>query len=255
MAVKDSTLWATYMTGRDTPRRQELVLKYLPLVKYHVNRLAAKPPPHLDQEDLVGYGIIGLLEAVDRYDPSRGVNFETFASQRIRGAILDALRRAHWAPRTLIEKLRRVSQVYRRLEQEQGGEVSDGAVARTMGITEAELRELMERGSQMAILSLEDFLLDQDGEEGTTRGELLADPGSPDPVGIYEQGELRRALAFALENLKEKDRLVLTLYYYEGLTLKEIGKVMGISESRVCQLHGRAILSLRRQLADFIING
>ncbi|MGI9859982.1 FliA/WhiG family RNA polymerase sigma factor [Moorella naiadis] len=255
MAVKDSALWNSYLAGRDSPRRQEMVLKYLPLVKYHVNRLAVKPPRHLDQEDLVGYGIVGLLEAIDRYDPSRGVNFETFASQRIRGAIIDALRRAHWAPRTLVEKLRQASKVYRRLEQEQGGEVADGAVAAALGIPEEELRELMERGSQMALLSLEDFLLDQEGEEGTTRGELLADPDSPDPVGIYEQGELHRALTVALENLKEKDRLVLTLYYYEGLTLKEIGKILGISESRVCQLHGRAVLNLRRQLADFVIDG
>ncbi|GEA16669.1 sigma 28 [Moorella sp. E308F] len=252
MAVKDSAMWAAYLAGKGDAGRRELVLKYLPLVKYHVGRLAVKPPRHLDQEDLVGYGIIGLLEAIDRYDPSRGVNFESFASQRIRGAILDALRQSHWAPRTLVEKLRRVSQVYRRLEQEQGSEVSDAVVAAAAGITVDELKELLERGSQMAVLSLEDFLFDREGEEGSTRGELLADPQSPDPAGRYEQEELRRALIEGLQHLNDKDRLVLTLYYYEGLTLKEIGKILGVSESRVCQLHGRAILNLRRYLADFM---
>ncbi|MDN5344683.1 MAG: polymerase sigma factor FliA [Clostridia bacterium] len=251
MAVRDSAVWANYLAGGGEAGRRELVLKYLPLVKYHVGRLAVKPPRHLDQEDLVGYGIIGLIEAIDRFDPSRGVNFENFASQRIRGAILDALRQAHWAPRTLVEKLRRVSQVYRRLEQEQGGEVSDAEVAAVAGIPVEELHDLMERGAQMAVLSLEDFLFDREGEEGTTRGEMLPDPQSPDPVGHYEQEELRQALVQGIEQLKEKDRLVLTLYYYEGLTLKEIGRVLGVSESRVCQLHGRAVANLRRYLADF----
>jgi len=251
MVVRDNEVRTTYLTGQENTRRQELVLQYLPLVKYHVNRLAVKPPRHLEQEDLVSYGIIGLMEAIDRFDPSRGVKFENFASQRIRGAILDALRQAHWAPRTLIEKLRRVSKVYRQLEQEQGGEVTDAKIAAAAGITVAELQELMERGSQMAILSLEDYLLNQEGEGGTTRGELLADPQSPDPVAQNEQEELRQALVDGLQQLKEKERLILNLYYYEGLTLKEIGKILGVSESRVCQLHGRAIINLRGLLDKY----
>ncbi|NLW06519.1 MAG: FliA/WhiG family RNA polymerase sigma factor, partial [Clostridia bacterium] len=243
MVSNDNDLWATYLSGREDSCRQELVLKYLPLVNYHIKRLAVKLPRHLEQEDLVSYGIIGLLEAIDRFDPSRGVKFENYASQRVRGAILDALRKAHWAPRTLIEKLRQVGNIYRRLEQEQGGEVSDAEVAAAAGITVAELLELMERGSQMALLSLEDCLVGRGGEEsGSVLGEYLIDPQSPDPVEYSERRELHQALIKGLEELKEKDRLVLTLYYYEGLTLKEIGKVMGLSESRICQLHGRAII-------------
>ncbi|MBE3572667.1 MAG: FliA/WhiG family RNA polymerase sigma factor [Moorella humiferrea] len=252
MAVRDGAVWQAYLDRRDEDRRRELVLKYLPLVKQQVGRLVVKPPRHLDQEDLLGYGIVGLMEAIDRYDPSRGVSFEYFAAMRIRGAILDALRRSHWAPRTLVERLRRVSSVYRRLEQVQGSYVKDEAVAAAAGISVEELHDLLERGSQMAILSLEDFLFDREGEEGATRGEMLADPFSPDPAGRYEQKELRRALIEGLKALNEKDRLVLTLYYYEGLTLKEIGKILGVSESRACQLHGRAILNLRRYLADFM---
>lgn len=252
MVVRDNEVWTTYLNGQEKTRRQELVLQYLPLVKYHVNRLAVKPPRHLEQEDLVSYGIIGLMEAIDRFDPSRGVKFENFASQRIRGAILDALRQAHWAPRTLIEKLRWVSKVYRRLEQEKSGEVTDAEIAAAAGITVADLQELMERGSQMAVLSLEDFLLNQEGETGITRGELLIDPQSPDPVLQKEQEELRQALIDGLQKLNEKDRLILNLYYYEGLTLKEIGKILGVSESRVCQLHGRAIINLRGLLDKYM---
>lgn len=252
MVINDNDLWATYLSGRENSSRQKLVMKYLPLVKYHINRLAVKPPRHLEQEDLVSYGIVGLLEAIDRFDPSRGIKFENYASQRVRGAILDALRQAHWAPRTLIKKLRRVSSAYRRLEQEQGGEVTDAQLAATLGITIAELQELMERSSQMAVLSLEDYLIGQWEEGGSVLGECLVDPTSPDPAAYSERQELHRALVKGLEQLKEKDRLVLNLYYYEGLTLKEIGKVLGISESRVCQLHGRAIIKLRGILNEFI---
>ncbi|MDK2820390.1 MAG: polymerase sigma factor FliA [Clostridia bacterium] len=254
MAIKDNTIWATYLSKRESSKRHELVIKYLPLVKHQVNRLAVKLPQHLDHEDLVSYGIIGLMEAIERFDPLRGVSFESYASQRIHGAIIDALRKAHWAPRTLVDKLRRVSQVYRKLEQKLGNDVSDAAVAKEAGITVSELHELMERGSQMALLSLEDFLYKQQDSKGVTRGELLHDPYSPNPVKLFEEQELRQALIESLENLNEKERLVLTLYYYEGLTFKEIGKVLGLSESRICQLHGRAILSLRRKLDDFITN-
>ncbi|GFN24129.1 sigma-70 family RNA polymerase sigma factor [Thermanaeromonas sp. C210] len=252
MAVKDSELWQALINRGEEEARRELALKYLPLVKYIVGRLAVKPPPFLDQEDLIGYGIVGLLEAIDRYDPSRGVNFESFAALRIRGAVLDALRRAHWAPRTLIEKLKQVSSVYRRLEQEQGVEPRDEEVAAAAGLEIGELQDLLERGAQMALISLEEFLLNEEGEETVRRGEVTADPQSPEPEQRVEQEELRRALKQALGGLKERDRLILSLYYYEGLTLKEIGEVLGISESRVCQLHGRAILNLRRLLADYL---
>jgi len=252
MAVNNLDLWQSFASNREGKVRQELALKYLPLVKYIVGRLAVKPPPSLDQEDLLGYGIVGLLEAIDRYDPSRGVSFEAFAARRIRGAVLDALRRAHWAPRTLIEKLKQVSAVYRRLEQEQGMEPRDEEVAKAAGLEVGELQDLLERGAQMAIISLEEFLLNEEREETVRRGELLADTQSPAPDQRLEQEELRRALREALQSLSDRDRLILTLYYHEGLTLKEIGEVLQISESRVCQLHGRALLNLRNKLADYL---
>ncbi|MDN5346767.1 MAG: polymerase sigma factor FliA [Clostridia bacterium] len=228
---------------------QELVLQYLPLVRYIVSRLVVNPPPYLDQEDLLSYGIIGLLEALQRYEPGRGVKFSSFAAQRIRGAVLDALRQAYWAPRTLISELRRVSNIYRHLEQVYGEEVPDEAVASAAGLKVSELQELLSRGSQMAVLSLEEFLSDA-GEEGARRLDFLADRNSPNPEQQYEEKEFRADLKKALARLPERDRLVLTLYYYEGLTLKEIGRVLNITESRVCQLHGRALLRLRRYLME-----
>lgn len=252
MAVKDEELWQAVIARGDERARQELAVRYLPLVKYVVGRLAVKPPPSLDQEDLIGYGIVGLMEALDRYDPSRGVSFESYAVRRIRGSVLDALRRAHWAPRTLIERLKQVSAIYRRMEQEQGAEPKDEEVAAAAGLELSELQDLLERGAQMAVISLEEFLLNEDREETITRGELLADPHIPAPEQRLEQEELRRALKRALERLGERDRLILNLYYNEGLTFKEIGQVLQISESRVCQLHGRALLNLRRLLADYL---
>ncbi|MGB9660818.1 MAG: sigma-70 family RNA polymerase sigma factor [Moorellaceae bacterium] len=252
MAVKDEELWQAVIARGDERARQELAVRYLPLVKYVVGRLAVKPPPSLDQEDLIGYGIVGLMEALDRYDPSRGVSFESYAVRRIRGSVLDALRRAHWAPRTLIERLKQVSAIYRRMEQEQGAEPKDEEVAAAAGLELSELQDLLERGAQMAVISLEEFLLNEDREETITRGELLADPHIPAPEQRLEQEELSRALKRALERLGERDRLILNLYYNEGLTFKEIGQVLQISESRVCQLHGRALLNLRRLLADYL---
>lgn len=145
-----------------------------------------------------------------------------------------------------------MSEVYRRLQQEQGGEVTDAEIAAAAEMTVSELWDLMERGSQMAILSLEDYLFNQDGDGGITRGEMLVDDCSPDPVAQNEQQELHQALVEGLHQLKEKDSLILNLYYYEGLTLKEIGKILGVSESRVCQLHGRAITKLRSLLREYI---
>lgn len=225
----------------DPAAREELILKNLSLVRYIAGRIGTKLPVVMDFEDLITAGVLGLIEAVDRYDWRRGVKFETFASTRIRGAMLDALRAAGWAPRSLVARLRQVAAAQARLEQDQGKVATDTELATALGISTDELNRIYEQAHQVSLVSLEEFLSDD-----THRlGDSIADPESPDPVANLEEQELRRSLAQALASLEEQDRLVLTLYYFERLTLKEIGRILGLSESRVCQLRGRAVVRLR----------
>lgn len=251
MAVEVDALWQAYRNTSNHELRQKLITLYLPLVRMAAGRLRVKLPPHLDREDLASFGLFGLFDAIEKYDPARGVKFETYASQRIRGAILDELRQASWAPRSVTDKLRRVNQAYARLEQEFGPDVPDELVAKEAGISPEELGELWAQTNYLTTLSLEEFLLGGDAENSPQMSEAIADDSSPDPEAAYTEKELREALALAVESLPEKDRLVLSLYYHEGLTLKEIGRVLEVSESRVCQLHARALARLRQKLLDF----
>ena len=223
---------------------------YLPLVKHVVERMQVKAPGYLEQEDLLSYGIFGLLEALEKYEPQRGVKFETFAVPRIRGAVLDAVRKANWLPRSLLDQLKAYTRALEKLEQRHGGEVSPEQVAEEMGISLEELHQLLAQASTQAIESLESFLLTKE-ENSITLGDTVADEKSPDPLGLVEERELKEALIKGIERLNEKDRLVLNLYYYEELTFKEIGQVLEVSESRVCQLHARALARLREYLKDF----
>lgn len=223
---------------------------YLPLVKHVVGRMQVKAPGYLEQEDLLSYGIFGLLEALEKYEPQRGVKFETFAVPRIRGAVLDAVRKANWLPRSLLDQLKAYTRALEKLEQRHGGEVSPEQVAEEMGISLEELHQLLAQASTQAIESLESFLLTKE-ENSITLGDTVADEKSPDPLGLVEERELKEALIKGIERLNEKDRLVLNLYYYEELTFKEIGQVLEVSESRVCQLHARALARLREYLKDF----
>ncbi|WP_227767210.1 FliA/WhiG family RNA polymerase sigma factor [Zhaonella formicivorans] len=223
---------------------------YLPLVKYIVGRLQVKLPPYLDSEDLLSYGIFGLLEAMAKYDPERGIKFETYATPRIRGAVLDAVRKASWAPRSTWEQVKEYNRVVQKLEQELGGEVPDVLIAKELGISQEELEQLLIEVNSVAVESLENFLLATE-EGGLTLGDTVIDEKSPNPESILEEQELKAALVQAIERLGEKDRLLLSLYYYEELTLKEIGKVLDVSESRVCQLHARALSRLREELKEF----
>lgn len=248
-------LWQEYRQGGDAGARQELILRYLPLVRIIVSRLPVRLPAHLDREDLLSYGVFGLISALERFDPSRGVKFETFASQRIRGAILDALRQNSWLPRSVSDRLRQLNAAYQRLEQEGKDDPETEELAAAAGMARDEVEDLLAQTICLSWVSLEEFLGDREGEGARRVADTLADGDSPDPVRSYEEEELRQALVQALENLGEKDRLVLTMYYYEEMTLKEIGQVLGVSESRVSQLHARALLRLRQSLRDFVSGG
>ncbi len=252
MAVSLESSWHSYRQTRSEEARRVLLEAYLPLVRQVVGRLRVKLPPHLDYEDLAGMGVLGLMDALDRFDPARGVKFETYAGMRIRGAILDELRQTSWIPRSVTDKLKLVNETCARLEQETGGAVDDRQLAAQLGIPVSQLEELWLQANFLSVVSLEEFLLAGDGEDGIRLGNSLADPASPDPVSRLAERELEEALARGIQQLGEKDRLVLSLYYHEGLTLKEIGRVLGVTESRVCQLHGRALGRLRQSLAEYV---
>lgn len=226
--------------------REQMIIKYLPLVKYVAGRIPVKLPPHLSREDLISYGVIGLMDAVDKFDPSRGVKFETYASQRIRGAILDALRQQSWVPRSVLDKLRTVNDAFKKFEG-LAQEPSEGEVAQEAGMSVKELRFVLGEVNRLGIESLEQFLTNNPDDDFRL-GDTLQDETSPNPEEVYLDKEMKERLALAVQRLTERDYLVLSLYYFQELTLKEIGAILDVSESRVCQLHARAILRLKNEM-------
>ncbi|GAW92940.1 sigma-70 family RNA polymerase sigma factor [Calderihabitans maritimus] len=216
--------------------REEMIIEYLPLVSHIVDHLRLKTPNFIEREDLISYGIFGLIDAVKRYDSRKGTKFETYARQRIKGAIIDELRQSSWLPRTVTERIKKVSEAYNQLEKERG-EVDDREVAEFLGMEVAEVEKTLAQVNYLSLVSLEEIVT------GT-----IANEQSPDPQTVQEEKEMKKLLAEAIERLPERDRLILSLYYYEELTLKEIGKLLKISESRVSQLHARALIRLRNIL-------
>jgi RNA polymerase sigma factor for flagellar operon FliA len=243
-------LWQQYMVQRNADAREKLILNYLPLVKNIAGRVSVKIPYFMQTDDLESCGVMGLIEAVDKFDPTQGVAFETFAYHRVRGAMYDELRRQNWVPRTLWQRQQAVKVAKEKLEQ-QGQSVTEQSIAQTMGITVEDLRQLARLSNSSQVYSLDEEIFGQDGD-AVRRAELLEDDNSPDPLAIIDELEDKQMLASAVETLKERDRLVLALYYQEELTLKEIGAILEVSESRVCQLHSRAIKSLRQILTNML---
>ncbi|MHB1125913.1 MAG: FliA/WhiG family RNA polymerase sigma factor [Bacillota bacterium] len=248
MLVDNEDLWQLYDKNQNDDNRKTLMEAYLPLVHWVVGRMDVGLPGYIDKEDLVGYGVIGLSEAIKRFDRQRGFKFETYAVQRIRGSVLDAVRQQGWAPRSVIEKIRGLNQAVGRLEALFGSEYSDHQLAEELGINIEELHQLLMQYHQLSVMSLEESLGTYREGEAFRLGDMLVDNGSPDPVQVYEDKEFQSTLARAIENLVERERQILALYYYEGLTLKEIGRVLDVSESRVSQLHARVLARLRLQL-------
>lgn len=243
-------LWKQYMAQRNADARENLILHYLPLVKNIAGRLSVKIPYFMQVDDLESCGVMGLIEAVDKFDLTQGVAFETFAYHRVRGAMYDELRRQNWVPRTLWQRQQAVKVAREKLAQQEQ-EVTEQSIAQTVGITVDELRQLARLSNSSQVYSLDEEIFNQDGD-AVRRADLLEDDHSPDPLAIIDELEDKQMLASAIETLKERDRLVLALYYQEELTLKEIGAILDVSESRVCQLHSRAVKSLRQILAKKI---
>lgn len=223
--------------------RETLIMTHLPKVKYIADRMAAKLPPTVERDDLYGAGVIGLIDAVERFDASRGVAFTTFAELRVRGAILDNLRSLDWASRTTRRRAREIQTVSAQLEQENNRHATEAEVAAQMKISVAELRETQQELRGLRITNLDD----RDEETGLSIADLVSD-ASLSPLENIEESEHRRLLARAVDKLPERERQVIALYYLEELTMKEIGEVLGVTESRVSQLRTQAVTRLRANL-------
>ena len=241
-------LWARFVATRDPALRDELITTYAPLVRFVVSRLGIPPSCMLDADDLLSCGTIGLINAIDRYDPARGSRFESFASARIRGAVIDHLRSLNWLPRTAMARIRQIEYAIANLEQRLGRPPVEEEIAAEAHVSPARYRQMLQEAGTI-VLSLDAPLGPLAQEEGlTSLADLLEDERSPEPDAQVEMQELIALLRVALDGLPERERLLLALYYREELTMKEISKIMNVSESRICQLHIQAILRLRNAL-------
>ncbi|HLO01870.1 MAG TPA: FliA/WhiG family RNA polymerase sigma factor [Symbiobacteriaceae bacterium] len=240
-----SALWLRYKETRESGARDALVELYLPLVRMVAGRLSMGLPSQVEVDDLESFGLFGLLEAIERFDPARGVKFETYASTRVRGAIIDGLRAETWAP-ALRQKARQLDQVETRLETQLGREPLEHEIAEGLGLTVQELHRRRGEVGAALLVSLDDVV--PGDEDGLTLGDRLTDLDSPNPEAEALFGERRAILADAIETLTEKERLVITLFYFEGLTAKEIAAVLRLSVARISQLHSKALLRLRGRL-------
>jgi len=244
------TLWDDFKRTGDLGLRERLILHYSPLVKYVAGRVRVGLPGALDSADFVSSGIFGLIDAIERFEPHRHVKFETYAIARIRGAIIDELRALDWIPRSLRQKAREIEQASVRLEQEFGRTPSESEIARELGIGLGELRQIFSKLSLVNVAALDELLsLPTQSGDRIPLMETLEDGDAPDPVALFEVQETRALLARAVNSLPDRDKTVVTLYYFEGMTLAQIGEVLGVSESRVCQIHTKAVLTLRGKLS------
>jgi RNA polymerase sigma factor FliA len=246
----EEELWALYKRGRDPSIREAFIKQYAPLVKYVAGKVAVGMPHSVEFDDLVGFGVFGLLDAIDKFDPDKNVKFKTYAVTRIRGAIFDELRSIDWVPRSVRQKTREIEETIGSLEAQLGRTVSDQEIAQAMGMSEDDFTKTMLKISGTSILSLNDVWYAGDENDRISIGESIEAPSSLNPDVIVEKDEIRRVIIEAINELPEKEKKVLVLYYYEDLTLKEIGQVLSVTESRVSQLHTKAILRLRAKLTN-----
>jgi RNA polymerase sigma factor for flagellar operon FliA len=242
-------LWAEFKESGARELRDQLIVHYSPLVKYVAGRVAVGLPQNVEQADLVSYGIFGLIDAIEKFDPGRGFKFETYAIARIKGNILDELRSIDWVPRSVRTKARQLEKAYAKLESELHRTPSDDELASELGVTDDQLQTMLSQISFVGLVALDEMLaVGGDRGDAITVGDTIADAGDG-PMAAYEVEEMRHILADAINRLPEREKVVLTLYYYEGLTLAEIGQVLGVTESRVCQIHTKAVIQLRSRIA------
>jgi RNA polymerase sigma factor FliA len=245
-------LWRQYKKSKDQALRDRLILTYAPLVKYVAGRLGSGLPAHVDENDLVSYGLLGLIGAIERFDPDRDIKFETYAIARIKGSIIDELRAMDWVPRSVRSRARDIERAIADLERKLMRAPTDEEISEKLGITTEELNDSLSEIGRSSIAALDELWTISSGAGGGDQVALIdtiEDTVGPEPQSELAQTELKEALGEAIARLPEREKLVVTLYYYEELTLREIGEVLGVTESRVSQLHTKAILRMKARLA------
>jgi RNA polymerase sigma factor for flagellar operon FliA len=247
-AVELRELWRRYKGDGDEKARERLVVAYSPLVKFIAGRMASGLPAHVDEADLISYGLLGLIGAIERFDLEREIKFETFAVARIKGAIIDELRSLDWVPRSVRARARDVEKAHAALEGQLGRTPTDEEMSAKLDMSVEEFQDALLEIANSSVLALDDLwtFADPEGSGGQISVlDTIQDPNAIDPEIEAHTSELKDRLADAIESLPERERLVIALYYYENLTLREIGEVLGVTESRVSQLHTKAVLALR----------
>lgn len=243
--IPEHDLWLRWKEQQDEAAREDLIVRHIQIVKYIAGRMAMKTPASIDFDDLLGWGMLGLMDAVDKFDHTQNIKFSTYASIRVRGAILDEIRSMDWAPRSLRAMARKVADTREKLQHEGGHEPTPDAIAAELGTTAEHVEETLAQLQTAQILSLDDFLPAEEGAEAR-KLDLIAAPEGANPESAAMDQERQEILVKAILELPDQQQKVLNLYYFEQLTLKEIGAVLDVSESRVCQVHSAAIKRLRK---------
>lgn len=231
--------------------RDRLIMEHAPLIKYIVNRIAQRLPSHVDLDDLMNTGVIGLMDAIEKYNPEKNCKFKTYAEFRIKGAILDQLRSLDWVPRSVRQKSRKLEAAYSQMEQKLGRSASDEEVAGELGVEIKKFHEMLNQVRGISVVNLDEVRNASDLEKKNLI-DVLEDTTGEDPAGALNIDEMKRIVAESISQLPEKERLVISLYYYDELNMKEVGKILDITESRVCQIHTKSILRLRAKLKSLV---
>src|SRR6201991_1277346 len=248
-AIELKDLWRRYKSDGDTHARERLVVAYSPLVKYVAGRMSSGLPAHVEEADLISYGLLGLINAIERFDLEREIKFETYAITRIKGAIIDELRALDWVPRSVRARAREIERAHAKLEHRLHRTPTDDEMANELGLEVEDFQESLVKISNSTVVALDELwaVSDASGDQVSLL-DTLQDPDAPDPQQLLDASELKDRLADAIAALPEREQLVIALYYYENLTLREIGEVLGVTESRISQLHTKAVLRLKSRL-------
>lgn len=247
---EEDNLWAEYRKTKSPALRDKFIRQYMPLVKYVAGKISVGMPNSVEFDDLVGFGQFGLLDAIEKYDPEKNVKFKTYAVTRIRGAIFDELRQIDWVPRSVRQKSREIEDTINSLEAKLGRTASDTEIADALGLSEDDYHRTIMKVSGTSVLSLNDVWYNGDDSGNMSIGDSIESPSSMNPDSVVEREEIKKVIVQAINELPEKEKMVIVLYYHEDLTFKEIGQVLNVSESRISQLHTKANLRLRAKLTS-----